>query len=140
MQRYYAGRIPDDQWRAVLAYCLGKADSFAVHVPDGPGPLSHGRVEFSALPGVTVEPWTGMQDAIEISGELSAGPRELFAAMETSVRSYNSEQKLWDYRLLRAGEVLLSISDYADLLLYVDQDDLAGLESLGVDTGRWDRW
>src|SRR5437899_3854593 len=112
MQRYYVGRIPDDQWRALLAHCLERADSFAVHVPDGPGPLSHGREEFSALPGVTVEPWVGMKDAIEISGELSARARELFAATETSLESVDPERKLWDYQLLQDGGVMMNIGDY----------------------------
>ena len=138
MRRYFAGRLPDGQWHALLAYCLDQADSFAVHVPDGPGPLSHGRAEFSALPEISIEPWPGMRDAIEISGALSARPRELFTAMETSLESYNPAEKLWDYRLIRNGEVILSIGDHADLLIHAGPDDLAELESLGIDTAAWD--
>lgn len=138
IQRYYLGHIPDEQWHVVLGHFLEQADSFAVHVPDGPGPLSHGREEFSALPEVTVGPWSGMRDAIEIAGALSGRPREMFAAMETSLESFNPEEKLWDYRLLKKGEVILSIGDYIDLLIYAGPDDVAMLEARGLDSTGWD--
>jgi hypothetical protein len=35
---------------------LNRADEFRVHMPDGGGPLSHGRKEFLGLPGVEVRP------------------------------------------------------------------------------------
>jgi hypothetical protein len=63
--------VPDDQWRALLAGCLRRADEFRVRMPDGEGPLSYGRQEFLALPGAAVRPWAGMRDAIEITGPLT---------------------------------------------------------------------
>jgi hypothetical protein len=134
--------VPDDEWRTLLGEHLKRADSFRVHVPDGDGPLSYGRVEFMALPGVVVqpwsgmrdaieitgplspaardlflrmEPWSGMRDAIEITGPLSPGARDLFLRMEPSIESFDPQHKLWDYELVENGVVILSIGDYHDL-------------------------
>ena len=111
----YLGPIPDDQWRALLTEHLDRADEFRVHVPDGDGPLSFGRREFLALPDVQVQPWTGMRGAIEISGPLTPAIRDLFRRLEPSVQTFDMENKLWDYQLLRAGTVTLSIGDFHDL-------------------------
>lgn len=111
----YLGHIPDDEWRALLTAYLDRADEFRVRMPDGEGPLSFGRREFSALPGACVRPWTGMRDAIEITGPLTPAARDLFARLEPSIESFDPERKLWDYELLRQGTVVLSVGDYHDL-------------------------
>ena len=138
MPKFFAGRIPDDQWRDLLTYCLDRADAFVVHMPDGDGPLSYGRNEFGALPGSTVSAWSGMADAIAISGELTAAARDLFRQTEGSLRSYNSGEKLWDYRLLHNGDEILTIGDYADLLVAMTDEDLTHLTALGISTQEWD--
>jgi hypothetical protein len=115
MPRRYLGAVPDDEWRTLLGEHLKRADSFRVHVPDGDGPLSYGRVEFMALPGVVVQPWSGMRDAIEITGPLSPAARDLFLRMEPSIESFDPQHKLWDYELVENGVVILSIGDYHDL-------------------------
>jgi hypothetical protein len=111
----YLGAMPDDRWRALLTEYLGRADEFRVHVPDGEGPLSYGRAEFLALPGVAVRPWTGMDGAIEITGVMTSAVRDLFIRLEPSIESFDPERKLWDYQLLRDGTVILSVGDYHDL-------------------------
>jgi hypothetical protein len=113
----YLGHIPDERWRPLLASTLERADSFRVHMPDGDGPLSHGRAEFTALAGVGVHPWSGMKDAIEIAGPLTPEARTLFLTTETSLESYDAGEKLWDYQLLRGDTVLLSIGDFHDLMV-----------------------
>ena len=138
MPSFFAGRIPDDHWRNLLAYGLEQADAFVVHMPDGDGPLSHGRQEFRALPGSTVSTWPGMAGAIAISGELTAAARDLFWRTETSLLSYDAGEKLWDYRLLRGGDEILSIGDFADLLVFLNDDDLTHLTALGISTLEWD--
>jgi hypothetical protein len=107
--------VSDDEWRPLLRGHLDRADEFRVHVPDGEGPLSYGWAEFMTLPGVEVRPWSGMRDAIEIAGPLSAPARDLFLRMEPSIESFDPEHKLWDYELLQNGRVILSIGDYHDL-------------------------
>jgi hypothetical protein len=84
-------------------------------MPDGEGPLSHGRTEFMALPGVEVRPWSGMRDAVEIAGPLTPAVRDLFVRLEPSIESFDPEHKLWDYELVHDGTVILSIGDYHDL-------------------------
>jgi hypothetical protein len=111
----YLGAVPDDQWRALLTEHLNRADEFRVHMPDGEGPLSYGHDEFLALPGAVVRPWTGMRDAIEISGPLTPAVRDLFVRLEPSIESFDPERKLWDYELVQDGTVVLSIGDYHDL-------------------------
>ncbi len=115
MARQYVGIVPDAEWRALLHAHLDRADEFRVHVPDGDGPLSGGRAEFMALPGVEVRPWSGMREALEIAGSLTSAARDLFVSMEQSIESFDPERKLWDYELLQDGEVILSIGDHHDL-------------------------
>jgi hypothetical protein len=76
------GAVPDDEWCALLKEYLNCADEFRVHMRDGEGPLSHGRAEFMALPGVEVRPWSGMREAIEIAGPLTPAARDLFVRLE----------------------------------------------------------
>jgi len=116
----YLGPVPDDQWRVLLTEHLDRADEFRVHVPDGDGPLSFGRQEFEVLPDVEVRPWTGMRDAIEITGPLTSAARELFLQLEPTIETYVVEEKLWDYQLVRAGVVTLHIGDFQDLLVDVE--------------------
>jgi hypothetical protein len=137
MQGYFVGSIPDRLWRPLLAYYLDVADSFLVHLPAGDGGLSAGREEFWLLPGVRTRPWDGMKDAIEIAGELSPRSRALFTSRETSIQSYDHDVKLWDYRLLRAGEPALSIGDFSDLLLWPTDTDRARLTAIGVSSDAW---
>jgi hypothetical protein len=111
----YLGAVPDDEWRVLLTGHLDRADEFRVHMPDGDGPLSCGRAELLALPSVQVRPWTGMQDAIEITGPLTPAARELFIRLEPSIESFDPETKLWDYELVQGGTVVLSIGDFHDL-------------------------
>jgi hypothetical protein len=111
----YLGIVPDDEWRALLTEHLNRADEFRVHVPDGEGPLSYGRAEFLAVPGAVVRPWTGMRDAIEISGPLTPAVRNLFTRLAPSIEPFDSDHKLWDYELVQDGTVVLSIGDCHDL-------------------------
>jgi hypothetical protein len=112
----YVGVVPDEEWRALLRAHLDRADEFRVRMPDGEGPLSHGREQFAALPEVTVGPWSGMRDAVEFAGPLTPAVRELFVEMEPSLEEL---PKLWDYELLQNGEVILSIGDFHDVLIDV---------------------
>ncbi len=115
MSTQYVGVVPDAEWRPLLHANLLRADEFRVHLPDGDGQLSYGRSQFAALPGVQVRTWSGMRDALEIVGPLTEAARDLFVRMEPSIESFDPEHKLWDYELLRDGEVILSIGDYHDL-------------------------
>jgi hypothetical protein len=136
--QYFAGGLPDDQWRRLLTYCLAQADSFTAHFPDGPGMLSYGRDEFAALPGVEVSPWAGMRESAEVAGPLTPESIRLFDRIETSVRAYDAEHKLWDYRLIRGGDLLLQVGDFSDVLVTADDDELATLRANGISTGAWD--
>lgn len=111
----YLGHVPDAEWRPLLREHLDRADEFRVHMPDGEGPLSYGRAEFLALPAVEVRPWSGMRDAIEITGAMTPNVRSLFLRIEQSLESFDSGEKLWDYELVENGTVVLSIGDFEDL-------------------------
>lgn len=115
MPRKYLGPVSDVEWRSLLSEHLGRADEFRVHMPDGDGQLSYGRAEFMALPGVEIRPWSGMRDAIEITGAMTPAAKALFLRVEVSIESFDPEYKLWDYELVENGTVVLSIGDYHDL-------------------------
>jgi hypothetical protein len=119
MSLQYLGPVSDDEWRALLTEYLARADEFRIHMPDGEGPLSHGRAEFMALPEVEVRPWNGMRDSIEIVGPLTPAARDLFVRLEPSIEAFDPERKLWDYELVQDGTVVLSIGDYHDLQVEV---------------------
>jgi hypothetical protein len=137
MQGYFVGILPDDQWHPLLNYYLAATDSFLIHMPDGDSMLSAGREQFRSLPGVSIHPWDGMRDAIEIAGELSPRSRELFTSIEASIHSFEHEKKLWDYRLLRDRHPALSISDFSDLLIWPTGTDRTRLAALGVSSHEW---
>lgn len=118
MSMQYVGVIPDEEWRALLRAHLDRADEFRVRIPDREGPLSYGRAQFAALSEVMARPY-GRQDAVEFAGPLTPAVRELFVEMEPSLESFDPENKLWDYKLLQNGEVILSIGDFHDLLIDV---------------------
>ena len=119
MTREYVGPVPDAEWRRLLTEVVDRADTFRVHMPDGDGQLSYGRSELMALPAVQVQPWSGMRDAIEIVGPMTAAARELFLRLEVSIESFDQKHKLWDYELVEDGTVVLSIGDYHDLVVEV---------------------
>jgi hypothetical protein len=119
MTREYVGPVPDAEWRQLLTGALDRADEFRVHMPDGDGLLSYGRAEFLELPAVEVRPWSGMRDAIEIVGPMTAAAKELFLRLEVSIASFDPEHKLWDYEFVEKGTVVLSIGDYHDLMVEV---------------------
>jgi hypothetical protein len=119
MTREYVGPVPDAEWRRLLARYLDRADEFRVHMPDGDGPLSYGRAEFTALPAVEVRPWSGMRDAIEIVGPMTPAAKDLFLRLEDSIKSFDRDRKLWDYEFVERGTVVLSIGDYHDLMVEV---------------------
>jgi hypothetical protein len=119
MSLQYLGPVSDDEWRALLTEYLARADEFRIHMPDGEGPLSHGRAEFMALPEVEVRPWNGMRDSIEIVGPLTPAARDLFVRLEPSIEAFDPECKLWDYELVQDATVVLSIGDYHDLQVEV---------------------
>lgn len=126
----FIGAIPDDRWRAVLAHCLEQADGFRIRMPEGAGPLGNGREAFEQLPSAQIRAWDGMRDAIEILGPLSEEAAALFSAHETSLELIDPQRKLWDYQLLRGDSVLLSVSDFTDLI--VDEADGDVLARLGI--------
>jgi hypothetical protein len=117
MTREYVGSVPDAEWRRLLTGSLDRADEFRVHMPDGDGQLSFGRAQLMALPAVQVRPWSGMRDAIEIVGPMTAAAKDLFLRLEVSIESFDPEHKLWDYELVANGTVVLSIGDYHDLMV-----------------------
>ena len=91
-------------------------------MPDGDGPLSYGRLEFTSLPAAQVRPWSGMRDAIEIVGPMTAAAKDLFLRLEVSLESFDPEHKLWDYELVEDGTVVLSIGDYHDLVVEIPDE------------------
>ena len=47
--------------------------------------------------------WTGMRNAIEITGPLTPTARDLFVRLEPSIELFDPEHKLWDYELVQDG-------------------------------------
>lgn len=116
-KRYYYSRrvdpeLTDDVFTSILTYGISSAAHFEAHFPDDDSCLAEGKEEFRQLPQVSVGPWSGMEGAITVSGEMTPEARELFMK---SVEE--KEPWLWDYNLFRDGKELLSIADHSDLVV-----------------------
>jgi hypothetical protein len=141
MTKYYVGPLEDHHWRYLLSRTLDSADSFQVTTSEGEDMLGYGRTLFGALPGITVTPSARMRDAVVMSGELTAGIRDLFSSTQRSLTEYDadSDTRLWDYQLLKNGVEILSIGDFSDVILEATNEDLAEFDSAGLPCGAWDR-
>ncbi|WP_203530702.1 hypothetical protein [Thermaerobacter sp. PB12/4term] len=98
----------DPLWNWILKEGILLATHFEAHFPDDPD-LGQGREAFSRLPGVTEEPWEGMEGAIKIRGEMSPDARSLFLAI-----AGGGDVRLWDFILFEGERKLLAVDDFSD--------------------------
>jgi len=101
-----------DVWLPILKYGIRTATHFEAHFPDDESDLAEGKDEFRRLPKVSVTPWSGMEGAIAVSGEMTPEARELFTKC-----AEEQDPWLWSYTLFRDGKELLSVSDHSDRIV-----------------------
>lgn len=99
----------EDIWLPILKYGIRTATHFEAHFPDDDSYLAEGKDEVRQLPKTFVEPWSGMEGAIAVYGEMTPEARALFMKVAEEGTPW-----LWDYELIRDGEVLITVSDHED--------------------------
>ncbi|HEY8489271.1 MAG TPA: hypothetical protein VIL38_09390 [Thermaerobacter sp.] len=108
---FYTWRASGDRdplWEWILTQGILLATRFEARFPDDPE-LGQGKAEFSRLPGVTEEPWEGMEGAIRIRGEMTPEARSLFLAI-----AGGGDIRLWDFILYEGDHQLLAVDDFTD--------------------------
>lgn len=125
-------------WETCFHYVMEKSDNFKIifqgdeNTPTT-GELNAGKKEFLNVPFTSVSPYEGMENSIEVAGELSKAVRELFLHfMASSFSGYKPD--LWSFQLLNGKDVILRVEDFSLALLFLEEGELAYLSSRGVDT------
>lgn len=98
----------DPLWEWILIQGILLATCFEARFPDDPD-LGEGKEQFSRLPGVTEEPWEGMEGAVKIRGEMTPEARSLFLAI-----AGDGDIRLWDFILYEGDRKLLAVDDFTD--------------------------
>jgi len=111
---YYIGDVNHKTsgiWEFMLKYGLLSASHFEIRFSEDHS-FSEGREDFLQLPHVFAEPWSGMQGAIAIKGEMTSEARTLLLRIVD-----DKNFQLWDFVLTKNGNKLLSVSDYNDRIV-----------------------
>ena len=94
--------------------------------------LNAGKQEFLAMPSITISPYKGMENSIEVTGKLNMVVRELFLSyMEPSFQGWKSD--LWSFQFLKGNEVMLRVEDFSVCLLFLEENEVEDLLAQGVD-------
>ena len=125
-------------WETCFRSLIEKCDNFTIifqgnEKTPATGELNAGKEEFLNVPFIFISPYKGMENSIEVAGELNKAAQELFLHFLTpSFQGQKSD--LWSFQLLTGKEVMLRVEDFSVALLFLEEDELAYLSSQGVDT------
>ncbi len=125
-------------WETCFHSLMEKSDTFRIifkgnrDTSDADAFLNAGKWEFLNLPSVTISAYEGMENSIEVTGELSMAARELFQTfMAPAFEGWKPE--LWSFQFLQGNEVLLRIEDFTVGLLFLQESDVEDLLAQGVE-------
>jgi len=137
---FYTANINPSDWQVIFLFFVNRADNFKIHFAEGDEDwLNKGISAFKQLSHVNIRPWSGMEDSIEISGDLSKEIKELFITHE-SPAFLGKHPDLWDFQFYLGEQILLYIGDFCDCIVYVSEDDLLCLKEAHIDLSQWDEW
>jgi hypothetical protein len=75
------------------------------------------------LPLIAISPYAGMENSIELAGELNKAAQELFLNFMAS--SFNGlKPDLWSFQLFKGNVVNLRVEDFSVSLLFLDESEL----------------
>ena len=123
-------------WETCFRFVMEQCDTFRIifQVADdalGEAGLNVGKREFLQMPSITISPYEGMENSIEVTGELNKAARELFLSfMDPSFHGETS--RLWSFQFLQGNKVMLRVEDFTVALLFLEQGELEDLLVLGV--------
>ena len=125
-------------WETCFRSLIEKSDNFTIIFQGNEktlatGELDAGKKEFLNVPFISISPYKGMENSIEVAGELNKAAQKLFwRFMTPSFEGYKPD--LWSFQLLKGKEVKLRVEDFTVAILFLEEDELAYLSSQGVDT------
>jgi hypothetical protein len=131
---FLAHHIPFfNEWETCFLYLMEKADTFRIifqgskEVLESDAFLNAGKREFLSLPTLTISPYAGMDNSIEVTGELSRAARELFQTFLAP-----EHPALWSFQLLKGADILLRVDDWTVGELFLEESEIADLLTQGV--------
>lgn len=125
-------------WENCFRYLIERSDNFTIIFQGSKddttaGELNTGKKEFLDLPSISISPYKGMKNSIEVAGELNEVAQELFLNfMAPSFDGFKPD--LWSFQLVKGNVVNLRIEDFTVALLFLDEGELEDLSSRGIDT------
>ncbi|MBA2680795.1 MAG: hypothetical protein H0U76_20670 [Ktedonobacteraceae bacterium] len=83
------------------------------------------------MPSITISPYGGMENSIEVTGELNMVAREAFQTfMAPSFEGW--KPNLWSFQFLKGNDVMLRVEDFTVCLLFLEESEAEDLLAQGV--------
>jgi len=122
-----------ENWIQIFDYYLEECTRFRVFFPGAKheynpnNPLMTGKKEFASLSEVTIRPWEGMENSIQVDGPINQNTRNLFYKyLDDPSEGYRP--LLWSFELLKNEKPLLRIEDFTVCLLNFDEEVISNLQ------------
>lgn len=121
-------------WETCFHSLIEKSDTFRIIFQgnrdafDADELFNAGKQEFLHLPSVTISPYEGMENSIEVTGELNMVAREVFLTFMAP-----SKPDLWSFQFLKRNDVMLRVEDFTVGLLFLEESEVDDLLAQGVD-------
>lgn len=137
-KKYYINSISRySLWKECFCFLLEKSQEFKIVFEndtecDSESFLAIGRDEFISLPRIDIKDYDGMEGCIEISGKIDVNVKKLFIKYISPSFDGNC-QDLWSFKLIFDDKSKLSICDFSECFLELDENEIEQLTLLGVD-------
>ncbi len=121
-------------WETCFRFIIEKSDTFRIifqgntDASDADEFLNAGKREFLNIPSITISAYEGMENCIEVIGELNIATRKLFLTFMTP-----SQPDLWSFQFLKGNDVMLRVEDFTVGLFFLEASDVEDLLAQGVD-------
>ncbi len=124
-------------WETCFYFIMNKSDTFRIIFQGqidtlDEGGLNAGKSQFLKMPSITISPYGGMENSIEVTGKLNTAVQEVFLTfMEPSFHGYKSD--LWSFQFLKGNDVMLRVEDFSVGLLFLEESEVEELLAQGID-------
>ena len=125
-------------WETCFHSLMEKSDTFRIIFQgnrdafDADTLLNAGKQEFLNMPSITTSPYGGMENSIEVVGELNVVAREVFLTfMAPAFQGWKPD--LWSFQFSKGNDVILRVEDFTVGLLFLEESEVEDLLAQGVD-------
>lgn len=115
-----------NRWKDLFTFFEKKADTFKVFFPgdaqtiEPDNPLIRGKEEFLNLEGIAIKEWDGMDNSIQIEGQLNTESKRLFYNFQKDAFDGFMPQ-LWSFELQKHNDSVLRVEDFTVCILYLSE-------------------